>query len=334
MTRLQILLVGLAATAALANLPELAGAQPAACTIQGDAQMPKDLEIYDAAQSGRAIARFSGGTSALAVTELPAGSSGQARIESGTGAGSFRIAGFIEAAKIPLFTGRQVAVKAGHLWIGKHRKVTLLGASGSNLRVKKSLSEPISQSFTATAACSAFTLEERTPPTWQVPGHARGYVVKKEQVELFDDAVSGGLVTVLKRSAGSEGVLLWSSERKGGWVRVEYHGEIVLDAWARASDLQALPPGETMDEVKRPATRRNPPQLALAEQPQLVKTTKDVPLRDAAGEGGKVIGKIEPGTETYVLDTVAGWASVLPKSLHVLPVSDGQFWVKASELGP
>jgi hypothetical protein len=333
MKRLQILLAGLLATAALANLPETAGAQAAACTIQGEAQMPKDLEIYDASQAGRAIARFSGGASALTVTELPAGSSGRARVETGIGVGSFRISGFIDVTKIPVFTARRVTIKTGHLWIGKHRKVSVLGSSGTNLRVKKSLSSPISQSFTTTAACSAFTLEERTPPGWQVPGHARGYVVKKDQVELYEEASTSNLVTVLQRAAGSEGVLLWSSARKGGWVHVQYHGEIVIDAWARASDLEALPPGETMDEVKRPVTRRSPPRLVLAEQPQLVRTTRDVALRDAASDGATVIGRIEPGTETYVLDTVAGWASVLPKSLHVAPISDGTFWAKASELG-
>jgi hypothetical protein len=333
MKRLRSLLAGLATTALLANAPDPAGAQSAACTVQGNPQMPKDLEIYAAERTGGAIARFSGGTSALTVTEFPTGGSGRARVETGTGTGSFRIGGYIDVTKIPVYTARQVTVKAGHLWIGKHRKVSVLGASGSNLRVRKSLSTPISQSFTTTAACASFTLEERTPPGWEVPGHARGYVVKKDQVELYDDASTGSLVTTLQRAAGSEGILLWSRERKGGWVRVEYHGEIVIDAWARATDLKALPPGETMDEVKGPVVRRNPPRLALSEQPQVVRTSKEVPLRDAAGDGSTVIGRIEADTETYVLDTVAGWASVLPKSLHVAPVSDGQFWVKASELG-
>jgi hypothetical protein len=238
----------------------------------------------------------------------------------------------VDVTKIPVYTARQVAVKSGHVWIGKHQKVSVQGLAGPNLKVKKSVHDPISQGFSANAACSAFTLDARTPPGWSPAGHARGYVQKKDQLELHD-AASGALVTIIQRSSSSSGVLYWSTERSGSWVRLEYHGEVVIDAWAKASDLSALPPGETMDQMKPSSTRRSPPRLALAEQPTVVKTTKDIALKSAAGDGGKVIGKIESGTETYVMDTVAGWASVLPKSLHVMPMGDGQFWVKASELG-
>jgi hypothetical protein len=34
-----------------------------------------------------------------------------------------------------------------------------------------------------------------------------------------------------------------------------------------------------------------------------------------------------------VMDTVAGWAKVLPKSLHVLPAGEQSFWVKSADLG-
>jgi hypothetical protein len=294
--------------------------------------MPKDLEIFDSAQGGQALARFSGGDSPLTVVEFPASSSGRAKVETGTGSGAFRITGWVDVSKIPVYTARQVAVRTGHVWIGKHQKVSVQGLAGPNLKVKKSVHEPISQGFSANAACSAFTLEERTPPGWSPAGSARGYVQKRDQIELYDGA-SGALVTIIQRASSGNGVLYWSTERSGGWIHIEYHGEVVIDAWAKASDLQALPPGETMDQMKPSTTRRSPPRLALAEQPTVVKTTKDIALQNAAGDSGKVIGKIEAGTETYVMDTVAGWASVLPKSLHVQPVSDGQFWVKASDLG-
>lgn len=327
----------LSVIAGLALLSAAPGAHAQAaptCSIQGTALMPKDLSIHDAAQGGQPIARFSGGESALTVTEFPTGSSGRARVETGTGNGSFRISGWVDATQIPVFTARQVPIHPGHLWIGKNQKVSVLGATGSSLKVKKKLTTPIQQSFSATAPCSFFTLEERTPPGWSVPGHARGYVVKKDQLELYDEGRSGSsLITVLNRAPSSNGILLWSTERRGGWVRVEHHGAIVLDAWARSRDLKALPPGETMDQLKGPVSKRNPPRLALAEQPKLVTTTREIELRDAAGDKAKVIGKIERTTETYVLDIVAGWASVLPKSLHVAPVGEQQFWVKASELG-
>ena len=330
MRRIHFLTAALALTLAA---PAAVAQSATTCTIQGAAQMPKDLEIHDAAQGGQAVARFSGGESALKITEFPATSSGRARVETGTGVGSFKIDGWVDVTKIPIFTARQVPVKSGHVWIGKNQKIQVLGSAGRSLKVKKTLTTPISQSFSTTAACSYFTLDEHSPPIWSVPGHARGYVVKKDQIDLFEEASSSALVTVLNRASGSNGILLWSTERRGGWVRVEYHGAVVIDAWARSSDLKALPPGETMDQLKGPVTKKSPPRLALAEQPKLVKTTKAVPLQNAAGDSGKRIGEIESGTETYVLDIVAGWASVLPKSLHVAPVSDAQFWVKASDLG-
>ena len=65
----------------------------------------------------------------------------------------------------------------------------------------------------------------------------------------------------------------------------------------------------------------------------MVKPARDVPLRAAAKESEATIGVVEPGAETFVLDVVAGWASVMPKAMNVLPGPDGQFWVKASDLG-
>jgi hypothetical protein len=320
----------LAAVAAL-HAPEVAEAQQT-CQIGGTAQMPKDLTIFDAEQGGQAIGRFSGGDSPLTVAEFPTTGTGRARVETGTGNGSFRLKGWTDVTQIPIFTDRKVPVRPNHVWIGRHQRIEVLGGTGTGLTVKKTLSTPINQTFTARASCAFFTLEERSPPGWTVPGDARGYVVKKEQIELFDQA-GGTLVTVLNRAPAATGILLWSSERRGGWVRVEYHGEVVVDAWARASDLAALPPGETMDQLRPAVTRRGQPRLALAEVPKLVTTSREVTLRGAAGESGKLIGVIEPTTETYVLDVVAGWASVLPKSLHVMPHGDGQFWAKAADLG-
>ncbi len=58
-----------------------------------------------------------------------------------------------------------------------------------------------------------------------------------------------------------------------------------------------------------------------------------MPLRRVAKESEPAIGVIEPGAETYVIDQVAGFASVLPKAMNVLPAVDSQFWAKSSDLG-
>ena len=59
----------------------------------------------------------------------------------------------------------------------------------------------------------------------------------------------------------------------------------------------------------------------------------EVQLRLSARNSEPVIGVIEPDTETIVVDVVAGWANVLPGSLNVLPPKEGNFWVRAAELG-
>jgi hypothetical protein len=129
-------------------------------------------------------------------------------------------------------------------------------------------------------------------------------------------------------------VPFYSTEARGGFVHIHYRGELNVDAWAKASELQALPRGETSDT---PPTSymllSSPPQLALSQAPRTVKTTRELPLRISARDADAPIGVIEADTELYVMDTVANWAKVLPKSLHVLPVDDLSFWVKQADLG-
>jgi hypothetical protein len=126
--------------------------------------------------------------------------------------------------------------------------------------------------------------------------------------------------------------LFFSTEESGAWVRVEYHGEVVVDAWAKKSDLEALARGETMDQLATPPFVRGPARLALPNAPRVVKAPREIPLR-AVAKDGEPIGVIGAGAETVVLDVVAGWVSVLPKALDVVPVENGQFWVKKEELG-
>jgi len=305
-----------------------------ACIVQGTTQMPPDVLIYDKQQAGQPFARFTGGETPLSVSDFSASQAqARVRVQTGTGSGSFRLDGYVEAAKVPIYTKRNVPVVAGHVWIGTHQLVNVIGAWTGQLKVKKTLLRPMNQSFSGAASCDSFTLEASTPPGWTVPGHARGYVVKQDSIELYEDAEEGRVVVTLHRAADGDGILLWSSERKGGWVHVEYHGEVVIDAWARARDVQALPPGERMDEAAGPTIKKGTPRVSLQNAPRLVTTTREVPIRIKAADASPVVGRIEPNTETYVLDVMAGWASVLPKSLNVTPHGDYHFWVKASDLG-
>ncbi|HEY2405323.1 MAG TPA: hypothetical protein VGI10_04945 [Polyangiaceae bacterium] len=303
----------------------------AQCQVHGTAQPAVNTVISDA--QGRALARFSGGDTALQVSEFPRDPHGKARIETGTGTGSFRVRGFVDAGSLPLYTAASVPVSAGHVWIAPHRRVNLLNASGDKLRVEKKVTTPLQQTFTGSAPCGSFSLDPGTAAGFSPPGDARGYELKRDSLDLYDDAESGTLIATLVRSPATEAVLFFSTERKGAWVHIEYQGEVIVDAWAKAADLAMLPRGETIDQLAPSILQHTRPQMAFQGQPQLVKTHKEVALRLAAKDGEPMIGVIEPDTETYVLDRVAGWANVMPKSLNVVPPTDGQFWVKSADLG-
>jgi hypothetical protein len=317
--------VGFAA-AARAQSPDAS----APCTLRGVSQLPTNTPIVTA--DGKPLARFSGADSALSTGALDA--QGRVAVETGTGSGSFRIRGLVDANKIPVFTALSVPVVSGHLWIGAYRRVALAGSAPGRLKVHKVVTFPLAQTFIAWGPCSAFTLAVGTPPGFTPPGDARGYVLKQGTLDLFDGAgPSNVTLTTLFKAPEADGVLFYSSEQRGDWVHVEYRGEVVVDAWAKLSELQALPRGETMDQLIPPSSSRNPARIAVQGEPRTVRTTREVPLRAVAKDGEPAIGVIESGTDTYVLDVMAGWASVMPKSLNVIPVENGQFWVKSSDLG-
>jgi len=116
-------------------------------------------------------------------------------------------------------------------------------------------------------------------------------------------------------------------------VHIERHADIVVDAWAKTYELSALPRGETMDQLALPSTQRGVARLAVAGTPRVVKVTREIPLRTTPRDNDAVIGTIAPDTETYVVDTMGPWVSVLPRTLDVMPPEGGQFVAKKSDIG-
>ena len=299
------------------------------CGLRGRAPMSSTTIVTDA--GGRPIARFSGAEASVVVAGFSTAVPPRARIETGVGQGGFRVRGFVDASKLPLATTEDVAVVPGHVWIGARRSVTVVEAASDKLRIEKKLTSPLHQTFSAFTSCRKLSFGNPVPPGWSPQGDARGFVLRGNSADLYD-AAQGKLVTSLYKAAGVPGVLFFGGEPNGAWVRVEYHGEVVFDAWAKTSELQPLPRGETMDQLAPSTSVRNAPRLALAAVPRVVKAPRELPLR-AAARDGEPIGVIEAGAETYVLDIVAGWASVVPRALDVMPPENGQFWVKKEELG-
>ncbi len=307
--------------------------QPApSCGQRGRVIFDKDSTLLDA--SGRKIARFSGGESAVTLLAPPTGSGDLARIETGTGHGSFRLSGFIKAGELRIFAASKLPVVSGHVWLGAGARVTAAGSSGGKVRIDKQMTTPFNQRFSALADCGALTFTPPAPPVYAMPGNARVFLMKVQLLDLYDEVPpTGSPITTLQRAPGVDSVRFFSTEQRGGFVRVEYQGDVNINAWAKASELTPLARGETSDLPPSSYSMSSAPQLQLPQPPRVLTTTRELPLRLAAKDAEVPVGVIEADTEVYVMDTVAGWANVLPKSLHVLPAGELSFWVKGADLG-
>jgi len=312
-----------------------------ACALQGRTFFDKDTTLSD--DSGRKLARFSGSESPVLLLEAPKDESSLARIQTGTGQGSFRIAGLIKPSELRVLTRSSLPVVAGHVWIGAGQRVALAGVAGGKLKVDKQVTSPFNQRFSALAECGAlaFSSLERpgqplltTAPGSSAPSNARVYLMRVPLLNLYASGSSGGSpVTTLQRSPLADSVRFFGTQQRGGFVHIQYHGEVLIDGWARSADLVALPKGEVSDIAPTAYTLSSAPELQLPNTPRVVKVSREVPLRLAAKDNEPAIGIIEPSTEVYVMDVMAGWAAVLPKSLHILPAAELQFWAKAADLG-
>lgn len=302
------------------------------CRVQGAAEPRANAPIEDA--QGRVVARFSGAVTELVAEGFPAAPTGRVRVTTGTGKGSFRVHGFTPVRELSLYSASPIAVAPGHVWIAPGKSLSFLGSGRGALHVEKRVTVPFAQSFRAWAPCAAVSLARPSAAPVTPQGDARGYVVRRSRLDLLGDPrrPEARLLTLLS-SPQAPPALFFGREQRGDWLRVEYRGEMIIDAWVRAGDLEALPRGETLDQLGADAGSKISAQLAVQGEPRVVKASREVPFRARALESEPPIGVIEPEAEAYVLDIVAGWVSVMPKSLQVVPRPDGQFWVRAEELG-
>lgn len=301
----------------------------ATCVLRGVSEPRVNANIED--NQGRTVARFSGAPTALVARDFPPDPRGRVQIETGTGAGGFRVRGYLAVQDLPLYTASNVAVVAEHVWIAAGRSVTFVAATPGRLRIEKKLTSPLAQTFSAWTPCNALALAASTPANPPAASGAQNYWLKRPTLEIFDKP-AGTLLVALTRAKDGDGVPFTSNERRGEWLSVSFQGDVLIDAWARVSDLAVGRDEHRQDALARSASTRAPAQLAIQGEPRIVKPLREVPLRAVAKETDAPIGVIEPGAETYVLEVVAGWASVMPKALNVVPGPNGQFWVKAADL--
>jgi len=323
--------LGVAALAAmLASLLYFFFSAPAraddGCSLRGDPVIPKGVTIADAA--GSDIAQFTGAKVTVTLSGFPPSGGSRVKIQTS----GFRVDGYVRAREVPVYTVRTVPAYADHVWIAEGRKVSVVGGGPGKLHVERTVTTPLNGTFNGWAPCDSFTLNERVASGWTPPGGARGYSLRRDRIDLYSSE-QGDIVAPIERAPDGAGLLLWSTERTSGWVHVEFHGDILLDGWVRASDVSALPPGETMDQLATPPVQHGAPVLSAQNQQKIVHVDRAVPLRAAASDAAGTIGGIDPGVDVLVMDIMAGWASVLPKALSISPIGTGQFWVRAKDLG-
>jgi hypothetical protein len=308
----------------------------ASCGQRGSVVFDKDTVLLDA--TGRTVARFSGGESAVTLLSPPADGSDQALIETGTGRGSFRLRGSVKASELRTFSNVSIPIVPSHVWIRPGVRVVAAGMSAGltagKVKIEKKMGAPFDQLFKTLADCNDLTFSPPSAAGFSAPGNARVFLMKVSQLDLYDQpGPQGRIVFTLQRSALTDSIRFFSTEQRGGFVHIEYGGEVGIDAWAKAAELQALPRGETSDVLPSSITLSAPPRLQLEQTPRIVQTKREAPLRVAARDAEAPVGVIEPDTEVYVMNEVAGWANVLPKSLHVLPAGNLSFWAKSADLG-
>lgn len=329
-----VVLLGTVAHSARAQDPRAAaptGVSGPGCVLRGSYPVARGTTIHDAPSGGRTVASFTGAHQAFALSDFPADpTTARARVSTSSGPPSLRIDGFTLASSFAIYTTRDVPIAPSHVWIADAQRVRLVAAASGVLTGEVAVPGTTNQTARAAAPCDAWAVEHRSPTPMAVPGDARGYLTKGSSLELFDSP--GGSVVFTLRASEGTAQLFWSTESRNGFVHVRTRGTLVVDAWARARDLDPLKKGEMMDQFAPPTTAVAAATLKLDGEPRLVRAARDIPIRARRDDKEKPIGVLEAGAEVFVIETVLGFTNVMPKNLGLSPGDDGGFWLPTAEL--
>ncbi len=301
------------------------------CKVRGTNPVAKGTPIFDRIQGGRVIATFSGALAPLTVSAFPlTDRAARARVSTTDGTPSFRIDGFVDPTKIDLYTSRDLPVVGNRVAISGQQRVRFLGATADALRVERSILGTREQVLSVSAPCDAFSFGlTGLPPAPDSKG-ARAYRMRVTTMDLYD-APAGRVVFTLQMEQDTT-LLFWGRDARRGFVHVFGRSDVVIDAWVRLRNLEAMHPGELMTPFV-PAPLKGA-ELGLTGETTTMVAPKDVPIRTRPEPEEPTIGVIEAGTEYYSFAPVDGWVRVLPKSLMVKSTEDASFWVKQTDIMP
>jgi hypothetical protein len=302
------------------------------CSLRGSIPMGKGVEIFDAQSGGAAIARFTGASTPLWIAQLPADPKlGRAKVATSVGQGvaTVRIEGWVQASTVPLFVTRDVASVPGHVWIARGHRVELVRVAADGLEVRLAVAGTSGQSVTAKVPCDALALSPTGAPQPSIPGGARHWVTRGGAVDLFDKA--GGSVVFTLQLGGGAVQSFWGSETRGPFLRVDARSDVVLSGWVRLADVSSVKEGEIRARHVPPQAPAGS-QVQLPDNPPLARVLRETTVHVEADRNARVIGAVEPNAEVYVLSTITGYVSVLPRGVGVMAPERKGFWILASQI--
>ncbi|MBI4953921.1 MAG: hypothetical protein HY908_17990 [Myxococcales bacterium] len=306
---------------------------PSTCVLEGRAPARPDGEIHDRASGGKVVAKLTGALVPLRVSELPVDpQQGRVRLTTagGAGGGHVRIEGYAPLSVLETFAARDLPVRGQALWITMGQRVRIVEARGASLTVEHAIMGSRGQVLRTTVGCDAVVLVPPHADEASPAANARGWEMRTNKLELFDGP-NGAVVFALELEEDAR-KLFYANEGRSGFVRVQGRGDITIDAWARASDLNPLKPGELFDTSLPEPRGLAAKSLTLEGAPAAVAVPSEVPVY-ARPENGEPIGYVEAGARVFPMDRGGAWINVYPEGLGVMPPDGGGgFWIRASSL--
>jgi len=303
------------------------------CSLAGEVEPNIDSLVLN--ESGTAIARLTGARLDLQIVHLPNIPSPRATVVTHPNASiGFRIKGLMDVRTLNIKARTPIDVDSTALQLPAGTRLDAVAYGGRHLYVEKRLTREFAQVLVAEATCAQLGLSASTISAVSLPDHARAYRLDADRLEFYTrPTVEVGIAGILHRNLEGRAVLFFGAPSTSGWLNVLHRGEVNLSAWVRTNALSQLPLGELEDQSPLKSTTRSRPQMMLDGSPRLERAHADLPLRTKAFATSPVVGWIVGGTEYFVIETVAGWESVAPKSLDVMPAPNGNFWVRADDSG-
>jgi len=303
-----------------------------ACVMGAEIPVPAGTLVYDAPAGGKAIAKFTGGVVPVSISHFPAQLKG-ARVKvrsSVEGKGHLRVDGWVDLKPFRFFAAKELPVVRGHVWITKSTELQPEKAAAAGFTVEHTVMGSNDQQVRGTYGCDSFTIKPPVPEQPDVPGHARSYQMKKEELDLYDSP-RGEVVFTFSMTEDTR-QLFFSTESRGGYVHLRAKTDLTVEGWARWSDVTATRHAEVWSNSVPNPTPYASQSLALGEPPPVVTIAKEVPIFAQADAKSAKIGALEAGAKIYPMEATAGFTNVMPVGLGILPPDGGGFWVKSSDL--